>query len=208
MNLALKRNAEYLIKIFQPISEALDKIQSNTCNIAKSVLIFKRLQIELAEILGESQIEVFRNRYQMAMSPYHFTAFLLSPSMKNQDVKLTSAEKKIAMEMIEDEFSINFMPLFFKFYAGIEPFQGPIFNKQVLESLDDTDWWKSMHSLYDNLYEGDFIRIQQFLTATASSSGVERIFSKFGLVHTKLRNRLGIEKAAKLTFINTYINSH
>ena len=39
------------------------------------------------------------------------------------------------------------------------------------------------------------------LTAVASSSGVERIFSTFGLVQSKLRNNLGNEKAAKLVFL-------
>ena len=31
-----------------------------------------------------------------------------------------------------------------------------------------------------------------------SSAGLERIFSSFGLVHTKLRNRLGNERVSKL----------
>ena len=31
-----------------------------------------------------------------------------------------------------------------------------------------------------------------------SSAGLERLFSSFGLVHTKLRNRLGNERVARL----------
>ena len=37
-------------------------------------------------------------------------------------------------------------------------------------------------------------------SSPASSASVERVFSSFGLVHTKLRNRLGVERAAKLVF--------
>ena len=39
------------------------------------------------------------------------------------------------------------------------------------------------------------ITVKVYLVVTAS---VERIFSNFGLVQTKLRNRLGISKASKL----------
>ena len=34
----------------------------------------------------------------------------------------------------------------------------------------------------------------------ASSASLERVFSSFGLVHTKLRNKLGIAKAQKLVY--------
>jgi len=48
---------------------------------------------------------------------------------------------------------------------------------------------------------------RQLLCAVGSSAGVERIFSTFGLVHSKLRNRLGVEKAGKLVFIYKLLNS-
>ena len=37
-------------------------------------------------------------------------------------------------------------------------------------------------------------------TACASSASIERVFSSFGIIHSKLRNHLGVEKAAKLVF--------
>ena len=43
--------------------------------------------------------------------------------------------------------------------------------------------------------------IKGFLTASASNASVERIFSRFGLFHSKIRNRLGVKKAAKLVFL-------
>jgi len=39
-----------------------------------------------------------------------------------------------------------------------------------------------------------------------SFTGVERVFSSFGLVHSKLRNRLGIEKAGILVFLIKFLN--
>ena len=48
--------------------------------------------------------------------------------------------------------------------------------------------------------------IKGFLTASASSASVERMFSRFGLVHSKIRNRLGVEKSAKLVFLYNVSN--
>jgi hypothetical protein len=47
---------------------------------------------------------------------------------------------------------------------------------------------------------------KQLLTATGSSAGVKRVFASFGLVHSKLRNRLGIAKAGKLVFLFKLLN--
>ena len=47
------------------------------------------------------------------------------------------------------------------------------------------------------------ILMRSLLTCPASSAGLERLFSSFGLIHTKLRNRLGNEKVAKLVKVYT-----
>jgi hypothetical protein len=38
------------------------------------------------------------------------------------------------------------------------------------------------------------------LSIPASSASIERIFSNFSFIHTKLRNRLGVQRATKLVF--------
>ena len=45
------------------------------------------------------------------------------------------------------------------------------------------------------------------MTAKSSSAGVERMCSSVGLVQSKLRNRLGNEKAGKLVYLFKYFNS-
>ena len=49
--------------------------------------------------------------------------------------------------------------------------------------------------------------IMSLFSATASSAGVERVFSSFGLVHSKLCNWLGTENAGKLVFLFRALNS-
>jgi hypothetical protein len=40
----------------------------------------------------------------------------------------------------------------------------------------------------------------------SSSVSIERVFSNFGLIQTKLRNRLGLQKAVKLVFSYLYLS--
>lgn len=44
------------------------------------------------------------------------------------------------------------------------------------------------------------------LSIPPSSASLERIFSTFGLIWNKLRNRLGHEKAAKLVKVHRFLN--
>ena len=44
--------------------------------------------------------------------------------------------------------------------------------------------------------------------AVGSGAGVERIFSTFGFVHSKVRNRLGTVKAGKLVILYKLLNTH
>ena len=49
--------------------------------------------------------------------------------------------------------------------------------------------------------------ITMVTTANSLTASVERIFSTFGVVHSKLRNRLGVQKASKLVFVMKQMNS-
>lgn len=48
--------------------------------------------------------------------------------------------------------------------------------------------------------------VKGFLTACVSIAGVERIFSRFGLVHSNNKNKLRIEKAARLVYFYKVLN--
>ena len=91
-----------------------------------------------------------------------------------------------------------------RFYkAEASPFKSFMYKQNVLDSVKPLDWWKS-HA--DHLNQETVSVVHQLLIATASSAGVERVFSSFGLVHSNLRNRLGIEKAGKLVFLFKLMN--
>ena len=53
---------------------------------------------------------------------------------------------------------------------------------------------------HSTLPEGLVELMIQMHSDCASSAPIERMFPSFGLVHNKICNRLGVEKAAKLVF--------
>jgi hypothetical protein len=61
-------------------------------------------------------------------------------------------------------------------------------------------WWSSLFK--KNLISDDLkILTVQLFTAVYSLAGIERLFSLFGFIHSKSRNRLGIEKCSKFVTI-------
>ena len=68
-----------------------------------------------------------------------------------------------------------------------------MFADEMIQSVSPPTWWESQKTQLDN-------------SMLTSSAGVERIFSTFGIVHSKLRNRLGAVKAGKLVFIYKLLN--
>jgi uncharacterized protein YuzB (UPF0349 family) len=210
-NMGIKRNAEDLLKRLKPIAIALDSIQRDNCTIAKAVEIWKRLEKELedAKILDRNTKRIFKLRYNQAITPAHCLAYLVSPTLIFSDKKLTAEEKEAALKFASETYTdTQFLPTVIKFIGRVNPFNdGPLFDKNLINSMTDIEWWHSFNAIKEVLKEPQIKLLEQLLTATSSSAGVERIFSSFGLVHSKLRNRLGVEKAGKLVFLMRRLNN-
>lgn len=215
-NVGIKRSAEDIIKLLKPIAVALDKTQSNSCKIAETVLIWKELEerLEHDSYWNADDKKKFYARYEFVLTDAHFAAFLMSPKMwlecqKSEQFKLKAEEVKKATQFMEDNFNLTFMNFFFKYSGQIGCFnrEGFSFQDDVISSMTDFEWWKSFQALHSvDVSEKNLHHLNQLHTGTSSSAGVERTFSKFGLIHTALRNKLGVEKAAKLVFISQQLN--
>uniref|UniRef100_A0A8D9FE05 HAT C-terminal dimerisation domain-containing protein n=1 Tax=Cacopsylla melanoneura TaxID=428564 RepID=A0A8D9FE05_9HEMI len=100
------------------------------------------------------------------------------------------------------EYDPNAMADLLKYRAQTAPFHAYLFTPEST-IVKPVVWWMSQKRW---LHEGTNQLAEQLCTAVASSAGIERLFSTFGLVLSRVRNRLGTEKAAKLVTIFRGLN--
>lgn len=202
-NIGLKRNVDDMINQLKPISCALDKVQKNNCTLSDCVFIWKELGEKINSSKNKEVIQKFKNRYCMALTATHFLTYMLDPRQKVSD--LTQEEKTSALDFAKSKYQ-ELLPFIIKFNAKSTPFQESYFDYEITSCVTPYEWWKSQKEEIDRLNNTVFSIIEQLFTAQATSASVERVFSSFGLVHTKLRNRLGTDKAAKLVFLFKIFN--
>ena len=145
--------------------------------------------------------DIVENRYKQAINEVHLLANMLDPRFMGSN--LSNEEEESAMQLADEEFP-TLLPIVVQLKGKSEPFNKKyLFNETLLKTVTPSSWWDSLKRKISD----EVLRvIKGFLTASASSASVERIFSRFGLVHSKLRNRLGVEKAAKLVFLYKTLN--
>lgn len=203
-NIELKRSAEEFLKLLKPISIALDKMQKMNTSLSVAVEIWKELESVFdEEDFTLQQVNIFKKRYKQALTNYHFIAYMLDPTKTKY--KLTSEEKELALNEVESMYNnTGLLPLMVKLQAQLEPFKKIMFGTEILSNVTALQWWYSQKDISEVNQNIDIIK--QFLCAMSSSASVERVFSSFGIVHSKLRNKLGVEKAGKLVFLFKYYN--
>ena len=199
-NMTLKRSAETLLSRLYPIAVALDRLQSDSITIAEAVEVWKELGVKLYE-LGVNDVSVsFEARWRSTISKAHLLANLLHPKIRG--TSLTLEEKEDAIEYASSKWPF-LTPIVMKFQGQSSPFNPCKFQDTVVDSLSPVEWWSSFSGVLDDEILSVMAKLH---TAVASSAGVERVFHSFGLVQSKLRNRLGTEKASKLVFVYKAFN--
>ena len=199
-NLGLKRQAEELYERLSPIAIALDKMQADSAMIADCVEIWKELEMKLKDLKNREINQKFRARCSQAVTPAHLLANLLHPTLQGKN--LSPEEKEKSVEYAGQKWP-SMMPTIIRFQGQTSPFQPCKFADEVTKSVKPIAWWQSHAGM---IPDDDLRAVKQLLSAVAASSGVERVFSSYGLVQSKLRNRLGTEKAAKLVFLFKALN--
>ena len=86
MNIGIKNQAQDLYKRLKLVAIAVDKLQSNGCYLSEAVHIWKVLQTELSDVLPSDLKQKVKNRYNMAITPWHLVAFSLDPNMIQPEV--------------------------------------------------------------------------------------------------------------------------
>ncbi len=81
-----------------------------------------------------------------------------------------------------------------------------LFEKETVECVNTLEWWKTLAIIKGCIGDKELVAIGMLFTAKATSAGIERMFSSFRLVHSKLRNKSGVEKASRLVFMFKSLN--
>lgn len=151
-------------------------------------------------IYDDGTLEKAKNRFHMAMTPAHFLAHLLDPRYRGEKLELCQRDE--AMEFLSS-YHMEALPDILNYIAKCGPFKEYLFKKNVTDNVVPLAWWKSL----PNIQPQTLALVEQLHTATASSAGLERMFSTFGFVHSKVRNKLGVDKAAKLVSVFRFLNA-
>ena len=110
-----------------------------------------------------------------------------------------TAEANAYIESLGDDL----IPETVKFVVKKPPYSALLFEGSYLK-VDPISWWKSGKRLG---FSESLIKVAVSLcSAVASSSGLERHFSRLGLTYGCLRTRLGVAKAGKLAFLHQQLN--
>lgn len=197
---AIKRNCEDYLQRLIPISIALDKMQVADCTIADAVEVWKDLEAALSDVLSNPREKTaLKKRIAANLKPCHYLANLLSPNYHGR--RLTSEEVDAALGYCSTNHP-TCLSTVMNYQTKTAPFSDFRFKPSLVANVSPLVWWKSITGMSEEV----LTLVAPLLTAVNSSASIERVFSTFGLVHSRLRNRLGVEKAGKLVFIYRILN--
>lgn len=198
-------NAILLLSRLDPIARALDRAQRDGTTISVAVEIWHRLENDLDKETQEIK-NVFQARRDMALGSYHYLANILDHRFLGVNLNNNQRNKAFA-EMQPDHMTIVTALL-----TQSSMFPNYLFGSQFKQT-PPLEWWKLLNlNTTDPRWlnwtgKEQFKSVcEQLLSAVASTAGLERIFSTFGLVQSKIRNRLGTEKAHKLVYMFKNLN--
>lgn len=205
----IKRMAEDFLQLLKPISIALDAIQQKGAFLSRAVQTWKKL-IAIFDSFEEErslhQYQLFKKRYVQALTPFHFLAYILDPTINKEEYPLLAEEKRDALGIVSQYFAnTGLLPLLIKLEARSDPFHKTMFSDEIIKNVTAVQWWRSQEDVPE--IKQVLPIVISVLCACASSADIERMFSSYGLVHSDIRNRLGNDKAAKLVFLFKHYNT-
>ena len=101
----------------------------------------------------------------------------------------------------------DLVPTLLNLRARAKPFNlNYLLSDLILKEVSCSSWWKTVDPSKAYLPDKTVDLIWSLQTAVTSNASIERVFNSFGLAYSKLRNRLGVEKAGKLVFLYKILN--
>lgn len=197
-NVGLFSEVKHLQTQLQPISRALDSFQSDTATIADACEQWN-------DLLQNPDLEPYRKnvdkRFKQAMTPNHYLANLVHPIYKGR--KLRPEHVTSAQELLH-ETKPELVPELLNYMSETLPIPKVLQQESSINNTKPAVWWSCVER--SGVITKDFSQLaRKLMVLPASSAAIERVFSNFGIIQTKLRNRLGVEKAAKLVLCYCFL---
>ena len=142
--------------------------------------------------MSNEQKNIILHRYHRALTNYNLIVYLINP--KYLDEHLSQTENYTIFKWLIREKEVIHILIYFKLIQGILS-EKYLFLKETIENVAGFNWWRLI-----NICANIKSYIRGLLTDVCSSIGVERIFSLYGRVQSKLRNRFSKEKPPNLYF--------
>lgn len=97
-----------------------------------------------------------------------------------------------------------FLPIVLAFQSADQTFFSPLLmDESIALKLEPVSWWRTAQSDNPTKIPHSFLETcESLLGLPASSAGLERCFSTLGNTITDRRNRISVEKAKKVCFVN------
>ena len=162
-------------------------MQSSRSNLSDAVKFWIDLIAKLNEVLPTEKQCLVAERKKQNLTDRHFLCFLLDP--RYIDIKLSAVYEESALEFAKT-LHPELLKYNIKFRTKTEPFLKCYFD--CAADVHPGDWWKM-----PNVPKEIVDVCQSILCCSPSTASLERLFSTFACVHSKERNRLGVEKAGK-----------
>ncbi|XP_071035372.1 uncharacterized protein [Parasteatoda tepidariorum] len=200
-NVAIYKEALHMQKQLSELSEVLNLMQAEKTNISTAVELW--LDVFNSENLCAYKKQIDK-RLNQALLPIHYLANIMDPKYAGK--RLTSDMLQKAEEWLETEHPKWLIPLMSYKLKDPEIFPPSMFNADVIKKFSASQWWKLVEMRTNDRDMTDFCNFMVALSnCPASSASLERVFSTCGLVWSKLRNRLGVQKALKLVKIHRHL---
>lgn len=202
-----------MIELMNPIVHLITAFESNKPQVHKIAKKFNELEAILIEKLPSSPLQSaeekailakFQARKEFGVSSIHLAANLLDPAAQGSNLKpiemldaisfVCDTAKNTGLDVVQVRENL----------ADYRDKQG-IWSRQFVwegVGLDEENrvnpllWWRGLRGTCELVEVA--IKI---LGAPVTSAATERTFSTFGWIHSKKRNRLTSERAAKLTYL-------
>ena len=201
-NRQIKEAAVHMLQQLDIVSQILNVMQSDSSNLSDAMKWW--LMLSNSPVLSEDLKSEVKKKMDKAVTPHHILAKMVSTTGGGIDLPVEM--KQTAIEFV-GRINVQFPAILAAFEVEDNSvFPASAFNASIRNVMDPINYWR--HVKKNTLME-PFKRFcdmaVRLLSCPPSSAGLERTFSAFGLIHSKLRNRLSNERVMKLVRVYCHL---